>query len=40
MKKDYELCQMHLQNVIKHNELMKGELEKYVREDKKIIGIL
>ena len=40
MKKDYEKCQIHLENVMKQNALMREELEKCLKEDDQVIATL
>lgn len=40
LKQDLANCQEHLQNVLKHNAFIQEEMEKFVREDEAIIGII
>ena len=40
MEDDLNKCQVHLQNLLKHNAYIQEELEKYLREDEHVISII
>lgn len=40
LKKDYDKCQIHLENLMKNNVFIREELEKYLREDEQAISVL